>query len=414
MELVAGLGVSEAARYGVVLGELGEVGVGVAVAVYVLQHEVLAVALVLADVLDDAVIDSDHGRVLARKDVDRAPAGAFADDLGRVVRLVRVAVEAARLASADVALVARGRVDGEVSLRQTGQRPDQVGRHAGDQSSTHQNRVDVPGGVVVRKDRLAQVGVAACRFEVTRRREDCVNRVVRVFDAVLVCVDSVRLPRRGHELHPAECTRGRNVEVAPVVGLDLVDRGEHFPANAVLTSGRLINRKQERRNSETVDDEVRNAFGCRTESEWIRAGGGLVLLRLVLLGLVFLLLGLALLLGLVLGLAFVEELAGRVLRLLLGLRLVLRAVVGRGRLLLGRGLRLSRRRAGRSGGGRSGGGRRGRRGRRLRGGHATVVGQRREDAGNESRRQQPGCQYTKKELPSHSVKSLPPALRCFL
>ena len=52
---------------------------------------------------------------------------------------------------------------------------------------------------------------------------------------------------------------GGDVEVAAVVGLDLVDRGEDLPAHAVLDAGGLVDREQERRDPELVDEEVRHA-----------------------------------------------------------------------------------------------------------------------------------------------------------
>ena len=56
-----------------------------------------------------------------------------------------------------------------------------------------------------------------------------------------------------------ERARGRDVEVAAVVGLDLVDRREDLPAHAVLDAGGLVEREQERRDPELVDEEVRHA-----------------------------------------------------------------------------------------------------------------------------------------------------------
>src|SRR5262249_57955875 len=66
------------------LRDLAELGVGVAVAVGVLEDEVAAELCVLADLLDDAVVDGDHRRVKARVDVDRAPVGDGGDDVGGV------------------------------------------------------------------------------------------------------------------------------------------------------------------------------------------------------------------------------------------------------------------------------------------------------------------------------------------
>ena len=67
----------------------------------------------------------------------------------------------------------------------------------------------------------------------------------------------------------------RDVEVAAVVGLDLVDRGEDLPAHAVLDAGGLVDRQQERRDAEAVDDDVRHAArrGRREDVGAERAGG---------------------------------------------------------------------------------------------------------------------------------------------
>ena len=52
---------------------------------------------------------------------------------------------------------------------------------------------------------------------------------------------------------------GRDVEVGAERGLDPVDRGEHLPRDPVLGSAGLVDRQQERRDRELVDDEVRDA-----------------------------------------------------------------------------------------------------------------------------------------------------------
>ena len=52
---------------------------------------------------------------------------------------------------------------------------------------------------------------------------------------------------------------GGDVEVAAVVGLDLVDRGEDLPAHAVLDAGGLVDGEEEGRDAELVDEEVRHA-----------------------------------------------------------------------------------------------------------------------------------------------------------
>ena len=56
-----------------------------------------------------------------------------------------------------------------------------------------------------------------------------------------------------------------DVEVAAVVGLDLVDRRQHLPAHAVLDAGGLVDREQERRDAEVVDGEVRHANRQRAQ-----------------------------------------------------------------------------------------------------------------------------------------------------
>ena len=150
-----------------------------------------------------------------------------------------------------------GRGDGEVTLDQPGQRADQLRGDAADQLGAQEHRLDVPGRVVVGEDRLAEVLGGAGGVQVARGGEDRVDRVVGVGDAVAVGVDGPALERRGQELHPADGARGGDREVAAVVGLDLVDRGQHLPRHLVLDPGGLVDRDQERRDPERVDEEVR-------------------------------------------------------------------------------------------------------------------------------------------------------------
>ena len=176
-----------------------------------------------------------------------------------VTLLARALRELLGVALGEVVGVGGLRRDGEVALGQAGERADEVGRQAADQARAHEDGVDVPVGVVVGEDRLAQVLLGAGGLEVARGGEDRVDRVVRVLQLVLVGVDAVLLPRRGHELHPPERAGGGDVEVAAVVGLDLVDRREDLPAHAVLDAGGLVEREQEGRDAELVDEEVRHA-----------------------------------------------------------------------------------------------------------------------------------------------------------
>src|SRR5439155_20700987 len=93
---------------------------------------------------------------------------------------------------------------------------------------------------------------------------DRVDRVVGIAAGVAVGVQAPAPPRAREELHPPDGAGGRDVEVAPVVGLDLVDRGEDLPPDAVLDARRLVDRQQERRDPELVDEEVRDADRRRT------------------------------------------------------------------------------------------------------------------------------------------------------
>ena len=150
-------------------------------------------------------------------------------------------------------------MDREAALREAGQRADEVGRQAADHPRAQEHRVDVPVGVVVGEDRLAEVVLGAGGAQVARGGEDRVDRVVRVLDAVACWRRRRTSPGRGQELHPAERAGGGDVEVAAVVGLDLVDRRQDLPADAVLDAGGLVDREQERRDPELVDEEVRDA-----------------------------------------------------------------------------------------------------------------------------------------------------------
>ena len=203
-------------------------------------------------------------------DVDPAAAGVGLDRHGRVVALGDLLVD---LALGQVVGVGRLGADREVALGQAGERADEVGGQAADQAGAHEDRVDVPVGVVVGEDRLAHVGVGAGGLQVPRGREDRVDRVVGVLLAVVVGVDAVLLPRGRHELHPAQRAGGGDVEVAAVVGLDLVDAGQDLPAHAVLDAGGLVDRKQEGRDPELVDEEVRDADRPRRPGAPARSSG---------------------------------------------------------------------------------------------------------------------------------------------
>ena len=261
-------------RHRVGVGDLGQAAVGVAVAVDVLEDDELALA-VAPDLGHLAVVDGDHRGALAGVDLDPPPGRVGGVELGGVARARDELLGGLLL---DVVGVARLRVDREAALGEPGQGARQVARDARDQARAHQDRVDVPVGVVVGEDRLARVLRVAGGVEVAGGGEDRVDRVVGVLDAVLVGVDAVGAPGRGDELHPAERAGVGDVQVAAVVGLDLVDRRQHLPADAVLGAGRLVDRQQEDRDAELLDDEVRHRGRGRGAGEEAGAGargGGL-------------------------------------------------------------------------------------------------------------------------------------------
>jgi hypothetical protein len=254
LALPAAAGAARAvARRRVALLDVAEVRVGVRVAVDVLQRHEPAQALVAADLDDLAVVDRDDRSVGLREDLDSAPCAVALDDHRRVALHDPLAL------LRQLAGVGGLGVDGEAALREAGQRAHEVARQAADDLRAHEHGVDVPVGVVVGEDGAADVLVATGGAQVARGREDRVDRVERVLDAVAVGVDAVHVPRGRHELHPAERARGGDVQVAAVVGLDLVDRREDLPADAVLHAGSLVDGKQEGRDAELVDEEVRHA-----------------------------------------------------------------------------------------------------------------------------------------------------------
>ena len=148
--------------------------------------------------------------------------------------------------------------DREPALGQPGQRPDQIGGDPGDQPGAQQDGVDVPVGVVIGKDRAADVLVIAGGLQIAAGGEDRVDGVIGVLSAVLVRIDPIRPPRRRDELHPPQRTSRRDIQVAPIVGLDLVDRGQHLPPHPILNPSRLIDRQQENRHPELPDHEIRD------------------------------------------------------------------------------------------------------------------------------------------------------------
>ncbi len=208
----------------------------------------------MADLDDLAVVDCDHRRPGLGEDVGRH-ARRIGVDGDRGVAGLHVLV--GDLGDCAVGVLGRRR-NGKASLDEPGQRPDEGVGHPADELGSQEHRLDVPRGVVVRKDRLREVLRCAGRVEIPRGRKDRVHRVVGVRVARSGDVHPVALPRRRQELHPANGARARHGQVAPVVGLDLVDRRQHLPRDVVLDPGGLVDRQQEGRDLEGVDEEVRD------------------------------------------------------------------------------------------------------------------------------------------------------------
>ena len=145
------------------------------------------------------------------------------------------------------------------ALGEPGERADQVVGQLRVLVGVEQHLVHVPVGVVVGEDRFAQVLLGARRLQVAAGGADRVDGVVGVLAPVLVGVDPVGLPARGDELHPAQGPGRGDVQVGAEGGLDAVDRGQHLPRHPVLGAAGLVDRQQEGRDLELVDDEVGDA-----------------------------------------------------------------------------------------------------------------------------------------------------------
>jgi hypothetical protein len=244
-----------------------QAGVPVRVAVRVLEHDEA-----LAQLADHAVLDRDDRRLPAAEDADGASRGVRLDD----ARGVLAGLEALReLGLRHRAGVGRLGLHREAALREPRERADEVGGQAADDAGAHQDRLDVPVGVVVGEDGAVEVLVGPRGAEVPRGGEDRVDRVERVLLPVAVGVDAVHVPRRGHELHPAQRAGGGDVQVAAVVRLDLVDRGQDLPPDAVLDAGGLVDGEEEGRDAELLDEEVRDAdrSGARHRERVARVRG---------------------------------------------------------------------------------------------------------------------------------------------
>ena len=247
-------------------------------------------SLRLADLGDRAVVDGDDRGAVLGVDVDAAARGRVRDHVGGVAGDALAGLRALeRAALGDVVGVAGLRGDREAgALGEAGERADQVLGELAVLLRIEEDLIDVPVGVVVGEDRGAKVILAAGGAEVAGGGADSVDGVEGVLAPVVVGVDAIHLPGRREELHPADGAGGGDVEVGAEGGLDPVDRGQHLPRDPVLGSAGLVDRQQERRDRELVDDEVGDADRSRAEvgdrEARVRVGRGAVRIAVGLLG----------------------------------------------------------------------------------------------------------------------------------
>ena len=259
--------------------DLAQLGVGVAVAVGVFEDDEPAQPARVADRLDHAVVDGDDRRPWWEKML--IPRRVGEEEITSAALPGMRAPAVARLsdcAGGDFVGVAGVGGDREVgALGEPGQRADQVRRAA---CRRRARRRAPPARTSRRGCRRGSPCRCRCRaaggVQVVGRGADRVDRVVGVLAAVAVGVDTVGFPGRGQELHPADRAGAGDVEVGAEVGLDLVDRGEHLPGDPVLGPAGLVDRQQEGRDLERVDDEVGDADRGRPEAgdRRRRVGGG--------------------------------------------------------------------------------------------------------------------------------------------
>ena len=247
--------------------QLVEARVGVAVAEAVFEDDEVAELGRVAHLADHPVVDGDDRGALLGEDVDPARGGGRGDDFGRVAGDLGVgggAFEGG--AGGDFVRVTGVGGDREVgTLGEAGQRADQGGGDATVGAGVGEDLLRVPVGVVVGEDRAVEVLLAAGDLEVVGGGADRVDRVVGVLATVPVGVQTVGFPARREELHPADGAGAGDVEVGPEAGLDFVDRREDLPGDPVFGSAGLVDRQQEGRDLEGVDDEVGDADRGRAE-----------------------------------------------------------------------------------------------------------------------------------------------------
>jgi hypothetical protein len=98
--------------------------------------------------------------------------------------------------------------------------------------------------MVVREDRAVEIETAAGGSEIAGSGVDRIGRVPRIGHAVTARVRPPAEPGRRHELHPADRTCRARTHVAAEIRLDLVDRREYLPRDAVRRAGLLPDAEQ--------------------------------------------------------------------------------------------------------------------------------------------------------------------------
>ncbi len=101
--------------------------------------------------------------------------------------------------------------------------------------------------------------------------KDRVHRVIRVGIASIQGIHPILQPGCGLKLHPPLGASARHRQVAAVVRLDLIDRGEDLPRHAVLDRGRPVDRQQKQRDA----IEAERLSGCGRAGELCRQRPGL-------------------------------------------------------------------------------------------------------------------------------------------
>ena len=145
-----------------------------------------------------------------------------------------------------------------MTLHQPRQRRHQRIRHPPNQLRAQQHRLHIPRRMVISKNRPRQTPRRPRRVQIPRRRENRVNRVIRIRIPRPRRIHPPHLPRRRQKLHPPHRPSRRHTQIPPIISLNLINRRQHLPRHVILNPRRLINRQQKRRNRKTRNKEIRH------------------------------------------------------------------------------------------------------------------------------------------------------------